>query len=291
MIRHDRAAFTLIELLVTIAIIAILTSILFPVFARARAKARQAVCASNCRQVTVAVRMYADDHDDALPGHGAAVDDPLALDQIGDALAYPLAALDTYVKSEQIWHCPGEQSIAPWGRPSDEAGTSLIYAGFGVIVYQMPTQYDPSVVPVVWDIDAWHSGQRNIGYYDGHVKSSGAARTVTVSPMQAWGGPTGVHLRTGQTFRISAGGQWSADAPSVPLSLTTPSGKRAHAPPDMIRGDFPECGLIGRVGGTVFYVGYGGRFTAPECGELSLSINDNASLCDNNAGAVWAFIW
>ena len=46
-----RRGFTLIELLVVIAIIAILAAILFPVFARAREKARQASCASNVRQL------------------------------------------------------------------------------------------------------------------------------------------------------------------------------------------------------------------------------------------------
>lgn len=56
-------------------------------------------------------------------------------------------------------------------------------------------------------------------------------------------------------------------------------------------GDFRECGLIGAVGGTIFYVGYGGDFTAPEEDELYLSINDNTSMCDNNAGTVRAFVW
>jgi prepilin-type N-terminal cleavage/methylation domain-containing protein/prepilin-type processing-associated H-X9-DG protein len=62
-----RSAFTLIELLVVIAIIAILAAILFPVFAKAREKARQTTCLSNTKQMANAVAMFAQDHDEALP--------------------------------------------------------------------------------------------------------------------------------------------------------------------------------------------------------------------------------
>ena len=59
--------FTLIELLVVIAIIAILAAILFPVFAQAREKARQASCLSNCKQIGTALQLYVDDYDETMP--------------------------------------------------------------------------------------------------------------------------------------------------------------------------------------------------------------------------------
>ncbi len=65
--RSPRSGFTLIELLVVIAIIAILAAILFPVFAKAREKARQTACLNNQKQIITALLMYAQDNSELLP--------------------------------------------------------------------------------------------------------------------------------------------------------------------------------------------------------------------------------
>src|SRR5438876_9524548 len=66
-LRSRRGGFTLIELLVVVAIIAILAAILFPVFAQARERARQATCTSNVRQLSLGVMMYVQDNDETFP--------------------------------------------------------------------------------------------------------------------------------------------------------------------------------------------------------------------------------
>ena len=71
---QTKRGFTLIELLVVIAIIAILASILFPVFAKAREKARQTTCLSNVRQMCTAVAMFIQDNSGKMPSSAWATD-------------------------------------------------------------------------------------------------------------------------------------------------------------------------------------------------------------------------
>ena len=100
-----RRGFTLIELLVVIAIIAILAAILFPVFARAREKARQTSCLNNAKQINLALQMYAQDYDEKICFM-------MTVDQGWTVPAqWWYQVLGPYVKNDQIWTCPSKADL------------------------------------------------------------------------------------------------------------------------------------------------------------------------------------
>lgn len=98
----SRHAFTLIELLVVIAIIAVVAAILFPVFARAREKAKAAACVSNLKQIGMALTLYADDHDDLLPRATSLL---RASPSLPSALPN---VMRPYVASTAVFQCPAD---------------------------------------------------------------------------------------------------------------------------------------------------------------------------------------
>jgi prepilin-type N-terminal cleavage/methylation domain-containing protein/prepilin-type processing-associated H-X9-DG protein len=139
-----RRGFTLIELLVVIAIIAILAAILFPVFAQARAKARQAGCLSNMKQLAMGSVMYFQDYDETIyPQY-------VVLDPARGLQAWWFTLIDPYVKAgminqgqrdisrgkKSIMHCPDYGANQPHPSPPANFGRhpNGSYAPNGYIV-------------------------------------------------------------------------------------------------------------------------------------------------------------
>jgi prepilin-type N-terminal cleavage/methylation domain-containing protein/prepilin-type processing-associated H-X9-DG protein len=191
-----RRGFTLIELLVVIAIIAILAAILFPVFARAREKARQTSCLSNVKEIVLAALMYAQDFDETIAVGWEA----------GGEANYWYPRWYPYTKNVQIWNCPsfrrGDVNFAPLSpdRLRSEldycticescAGNFLLLANSKRPAEQMllcesggsthrmcPVEHDGRQYhESVW-MDCQqrsdyppHNGGLNVGYVDGHAK-------------------------------------------------------------------------------------------------------------------------
>jgi len=168
-----RKGFTLIELLVVIAIIAILAAILFPVFARAREKARSASCLSNVKQIQLGQAMYVEDYDGCYERTSCGA---------------PCLLLNPYIKNEEIWACPSEPS---WGYSTPCGGYAInyyinAYPRSGRDVFHESKLEDPAGTlcwgetdtqyqwqlreDLDWAISDRHNEGANYSFTDGHAK-------------------------------------------------------------------------------------------------------------------------
>jgi prepilin-type N-terminal cleavage/methylation domain-containing protein/prepilin-type processing-associated H-X9-DG protein len=222
--RRRHRGFTLIELLVVIAIIAILAAILFPVFARAREKARQASCQSNLKQIGLAIFQYAQDYDERLPLAWYGPGTPWG-DQDANLCKKYLDVLEPYVKNIQIFRCPsrpdqgwgGGIAYRPWGYSYNCSGggasgrlLATIYRPANKIIMGDALWDDwrlnprwwslPGSCPTADQIASWadmrgHFGGANYLFADGHVKwmrsrelypVPGQSNPDSPTPLRSW---------------------------------------------------------------------------------------------------------
>jgi prepilin-type N-terminal cleavage/methylation domain-containing protein/prepilin-type processing-associated H-X9-DG protein len=220
MLRSRKNAFTLIELLVVIAIIAILAAILFPVFAQARAKARQAACFSNIRQLGLAALMYAQDYDEHPVPTSISMGQPIpGYTWYADVAYWPMLLLP-YVKSTAVYNCPNAPyTPIPWG-PGIEwkcyafnnhysnriSAASPTVRPIGAITYpaELAIMVDSPGVSLLWVNEfirvpqpggrsTWpnHQGGANMAFADGHAKWTHANTYVGKTDVgnKMWGDP------------------------------------------------------------------------------------------------------
>jgi len=189
---RDSAGLTLAELLVVLAVISLLAALVISAVGSARARGRQAACASNLRQIAMAVRLYAVDYDGAPPNLRTGPGFPL--DPRPEIV---IQSLRTYGAAPDVWFCPsdpdrhrdifrngvqhwltsywtrGWMSIVPYeGRvePPDIIGMDETARQHCYWIAHDARSYVNWPGDKVPDSSSWHSGGFNVAYIDGSVR-------------------------------------------------------------------------------------------------------------------------
>jgi prepilin-type N-terminal cleavage/methylation domain-containing protein/prepilin-type processing-associated H-X9-DG protein len=173
---NSRSAFTLIELLVTIVIIATLISLLAPAVGRVREKASSTKCASNLRQVGVAVQLYAQDNGDHFPTIEPMPSSPIYSQE--DKAGKLIDVLGPYGVTKAVIMCPDDirghnyflkEGTSYMWRPmvDDElvSAAKIYHPRRGEIVPPL------SRLPLLSDFTGVHAGHVNCLFADGHVRT------------------------------------------------------------------------------------------------------------------------
>jgi prepilin-type N-terminal cleavage/methylation domain-containing protein/prepilin-type processing-associated H-X9-DG protein len=209
--RHH--GFTLIELLVVIAIIAILAAILFPVFAKAREKARQTNCTNNQKQIVTAALMWAQDHEEMLPD---------------SSTFWGAISLD-----KGVLRCPTKSRMANGYVATGECGKALgairyhetaVLVGDGITTKTQGTGevVVPNVAYQAADFETTrHGGKFIAGYVDGHVEMRGDTSGVTFASSFPPGSSRTCDNRTDFSSTANPNGVWSYKMANIGAANST----------------------------------------------------------------------